>query len=329
MERAWRGVFCAAAGAFVLLGASMVQAGEPYFGVDLGAAGPTEKFRRTADVGGSIAGHLGYRLLKLGNNFAFSLEGVPQFAGFQIKPGVSTKGRDVESIFSITAGPRLSLLDENLEIYISGGGGYYRHTTGVVDDDGGGWDIAGGINYECMPNHALGFFVRRDEAKMRPFKGPTDEHTSYVTGGLSYEHRFRPAVAVVAEAAPPPPPPAAAPAAPPIKKKLVLRGVNFDYNKSNIRNDAKPILDEAAATLKEESNVNISVEGHTDSRGTDAYNQKLSERRAKSVADYLSAHGIATSRLSTVGYGESRPVAGNDSDEGRAQNRRVELRVQE
>ncbi len=327
MERAWRGVFAAAGGTLILLGASVARAGEPYFGIDLGAAGPTEKFRRTADVGGSIAGHVGYRLLKIGNNFAFSLEGIPQFAGFQIKPGVSTKGRDVESIFSITAGPRLSLIDENLEIYLSGGGGYYRHTTGVVNDDGGGWNMAGGINYEFLQDQAFGLFVRRDEATMRPFKGPTNEHTSYVTGGLSYEYRLRPAP-VVAEA-PPPPPPVVAAAPPPMKKKLVLRGVNFDFDKSNIRSDARPILDEAVSTLNEESAVSVSVEGHTDSRGTDAYNQRLSERRAKSVADYLSTHGISGSRLSTVGFGESRPVATNDTDEGRAQNRRVELRVQE
>ena len=326
MERAWRGLFCAVGGALVLLGSSMVQAGEPYFGIDLGAAGPTEKFRRTADVGGSIAGHIGYRLLNLGDNLAFSLEAIPQFAGFQIKPGVSTNGRDVESIFSITAGPRISLIDENLEIYMSGGGGFYQHTTGVVDDNGGGWNIAGGINYECIRDNAFGLFVRRDEADMRPYKGPTNEHTSYVTGGLSYEYRLRPPPPVVAEAPPPPPP---APPAPPMKKKLILRGVNFDFDKSNIRSDAKPILDEAVSTLNEEHSVSVSVEGHTDSRGTDAYNQKLSERRAKAVADYLSGHGVDGSRLSTVGYGESRPVATNDTDAGRAENRRVELRVQE
>jgi len=69
------------------------------------------------------------------------------------------------------------------------------------------------------------------------------------------------------------------------------------------------------------------VAGHTDSVGTDSYNQGLSERRANAVKDYLTAQGIKASRLTARGYGESRPVASNDTDEGRAENRRVELIV--
>ena len=103
--------------------------------------------------------------------------------------------------------------------------------------------------------------------------------------------------------------------------------MNFDFNKSNIRSDARPILDEAIRTLQEERHIRVSVEGHTDAIGSDAYNQRLSERRAGSVADYLSRGGISRSRMSTIGYGESRPVASNDTDDGRAQNRRVELRI--
>ena len=71
------------------------------------------------------------------------------------------------------------------------------------------------------------------------------------------------------------------------------------------------------------------IEGHTDWIGTDAYNQGLSERRANSVMDYLVDHGVAASRLSTTGFGESRPIASNQNREGRALNRRVELHVQE
>jgi OOP family OmpA-OmpF porin len=112
-----------------------------------------------------------------------------------------------------------------------------------------------------------------------------------------------------------------------VKKKLVLRGVNFDFDKSNIRADAAPILDEAAATLKDEKDAVVSVEGHTDAVGSDAYNQRLSERRARAVAAYLAGHGIARSRLSTTGFGESKPVATNETADGRAENRRVELRV--
>lgn len=126
----------------------------------------------------------------------------------------------------------------------------------------------------------------------------------------------------VAQAPEPPPPPA-----PVMKKKIVLRGVNFDFNKSNIRPDAVPILDQAISTLKESSDITISVEGHTDDIGSDEYNQALSLQRAEAVRAYLASHGIAASRMTVQGFGESSPVATNDTDEGRAQNRRVELRV--
>lgn len=127
----------------------------------------------------------------------------------------------------------------------------------------------------------------------------------------------------------PPPPPAPAPPPPPpvVKKKIVLRGVNFDFDKSTIRPDAAQILEEAARILREEADVRVSVDGHTDARGTDAYNEKLSVRRADAVVERLARLGIAGGRLEPHGFGESRPVASNDTEEGRAQNRRVELNV--
>jgi OOP family OmpA-OmpF porin len=129
------------------------------------------------------------------------------------------------------------------------------------------------------------------------------------------------------EPAPAPPPAPYEPAPEGPSEKIVLRGVNFDFDKSNIRPDAAVILDEAVAALSGSSSA-VSVEGHTDWVGSDAYNQGLSERRAESVRRYLVEHGVDESRLSTVGYGESRPVASNETREGRALNRRVELLVQ-
>lgn len=114
-----------------------------------------------------------------------------------------------------------------------------------------------------------------------------------------------------------------------VQRKLVLRGVNFDFNKATIRPDARPVLDEAVQTLKEEGKVKVSIQGHTDSVGSDAYNQRLSEHRAVAVADYLRAGGISSGRMSTVGRGESDPVASNETAGGRAQNRRVEFRISE
>lgn len=129
-------------------------------------------------------------------------------------------------------------------------------------------------------------------------------------------------------ATPPPPPPPPPMEEAPAQEKIVLRGVNFDFDKSNIRPDAAVILDEAVSALSG-SSAAVSVEGHTDAVGSDAYNQRLSERRAESVRRYLVEHGIDESRLSTVGYGESRPIASNQTREGRALNRRVELIVQD
>lgn len=123
------------------------------------------------------------------------------------------------------------------------------------------------------------------------------------------------------------PPKAEEAASPP--KKLVLEGVNFDNDSARLRADATATLDQTAATLKEWGEVKIEVAGHTDSVSSDAYNEKLSQRRAEAVRAYLIGKGIAAERLSAKGYGESQPIADNDSAEGRAKNRRVELLPQQ
>jgi OOP family OmpA-OmpF porin len=128
-------------------------------------------------------------------------------------------------------------------------------------------------------------------------------------------------VAAAPEPAPAPAPAAAA--APP--RTLELRGANFDFDRSVIRPADVEILDKSAATLKEWGDVKVEVAGHTDSVGTDEYNQDLSLRRAESVRNFLISKGIAADRLSIMGYGESRPVAENATKEGRFMNRRVEL----
>jgi len=106
-----------------------------------------------------------------------------------------------------------------------------------------------------------------------------------------------------------------------------LRGVHFDFDKSDIRTDSRPVLDEAAQTLLGYPNVRVSVEGHTDAIGSAAYNERLSVRRAEAVFRYLVNHGVSPDRMEVVGYGKSRPVADNETESGRAQNRRVELHV--
>jgi len=106
----------------------------------------------------------------------------------------------------------------------------------------------------------------------------------------------------------------------------VLRGVHFDFNKSNIRSGDAAILDEAAETLQSHSNVAVYVDGYCDAIGSEEYNLKLSQRRANAVAGYLEGRGISSARLTPRGFGKTDFVAPNDTDEGRAQNRRVELK---
>lgn len=127
---------------------------------------------------------------------------------------------------------------------------------------------------------------------------------------------------------PPPPPPAPEPP-PPVKRRIVLRGVNFDFNSAAIRPDGRPVLDHAAEILFEQTQVRVLVGGHTDSVGADDYNMKLSVRRAESVYRYLVNRGIDPERMRVEGFGKLNPVATNDTDAGRAQNRRVELQVQQ
>jgi len=108
-------------------------------------------------------------------------------------------------------------------------------------------------------------------------------------------------------------------------KKLTLEGVNFGNNSATLQQDSFATLDAAAATLQEWGDVKVEVAGHTDSVGKDSYNLALSQRRAEAVRQYLVGKGVAANRLFARGYGETRPVADNATEEGRLQNRRVEL----
>ena len=99
----------------------------------------------------------------------------------------------------------------------------------------------------------------------------------------------------------------------------------FAFSSSDLGDAAKTNLNNLVNVLNKYPNTNIEVQGHTDPRGTDEYNMALSERRAGTVASYLEAQGIAASRITTKGYGESAPAYTNDTEEGMAQNRRVEF----
>ena len=113
--------------------------------------------------------------------------------------------------------------------------------------------------------------------------------------------------------------------APAVRQRIVLRGVNFDFNSSVVRPESRPVLDEAATLLKQNPGVHVVVKGYTDSIGSAEYNQVLSVRRAEAVYRYLVNLGVDPERLTVEGFGKTNPIASNDTEEGRAQNRRVEL----
>ena len=129
-----------------------------------------------------------------------------------------------------------------------------------------------------------------------------------------------------APAAPAAPAPAAKPAPASVKQAIVIQAdALFDFDKSVVRPDGKKTIDEAMAKLKGIDLEMVIATGHTDSIGTEAYNQKLSERRAAAVKDYLVSKGMPASKITTIGKGELQPVATNKTAEGRQKNRRVDI----
>lgn len=115
-----------------------------------------------------------------------------------------------------------------------------------------------------------------------------------------------------------------------LKKALEADGrvalaIHFDTDQAVILDDSRPVLDQVAALLREDPSLQLSIEGHTDDRGTPERNRALSFERARAVVDALAAQGIEALRLTPVGWGQEKPLAGNATEEGRARNRRVEL----
>jgi outer membrane protein OmpA-like peptidoglycan-associated protein len=107
---------------------------------------------------------------------------------------------------------------------------------------------------------------------------------------------------------------------------VILEGVNFEIDQATLLSGSKAVLDGVADVLKIHSDIRVEVQGHTDNTGTAEHNQELSEARARAVRDYLIGRGVAADRLEARGYGQDRPIESNDTEAGRAHNRRVELK---
>ncbi len=110
-------------------------------------------------------------------------------------------------------------------------------------------------------------------------------------------------------------------------RRWVLVGVNFDFNSARLKSEAYPVLFHAVQVLLQNPDMKIEIQGYTDNIGTEKGNQRLSLKRAISVKNYLTARGVDAGRMTTKGYGESRPIADNKTAQGRAMNRRIEFKV--
>src|SRR5690606_7160443 len=106
-----------------------------------------------------------------------------------------------------------------------------------------------------------------------------------------------------------------------------LKNIYFDFDKTTLKNESFAELNKVVDFLKQNPSVEIEISGHTDNKGSDDYNEKLSQGRSEAVVSYIVSQGIDNYRLTAHGYGEAKPIDTNDSDEGRANNRRVEFTV--
>jgi OOP family OmpA-OmpF porin len=249
--------------------------------------------------------------------------------------------------------------------YVMGALGAVRHKAysgSILEDQqfsrNGGWDpmaaLGVGISYNLSDRLAVrGEVAARYDHDNNSLNSPVATAAGFtkreqgftdgiVTVGLTYSFGGH------AAAPPPPPAPPPAPPAPPPQREqaqqtqttIDLRGVEFKFDHPKVGEklvpslkaptaDSVQILDEAIDTLKRNPNVKVEVDGHTDSVGSDAYNQRLSERRAKGVYEYLTEHGVPSSQLDgPKGFGESQPIDTNDTAAGRQRNRRTELKVE-
>ena len=184
-------------------------------------------------------------------------------------------------------------------------------------------NIGGGAKYFFTDN----FYARAGvEAQYNIDQGDTEWAPS-VGIGMNFGGGSKPAPAPVVAAIEPTPEPVAVEE--PVELVRVELDVKFDFDKAQVKPESYGDIKNLADFMNQYPQTTTVVEGHTDSKGSDAYNQKLSERRASAVRDVLvNQYGVDAARVNAAGYGESRPVADNATDAGRAVNRRVEAEVE-
>ena len=288
----------------------------------------------------------------LGNNFSLDLE-FDQFEGTiqdsQVSTPESLTGK--WRLRNIGLMGRYHIGQSKIRPYIAFGLGSLKHRNSGDESSNVSASLGGGLQGQ-FTEHVSGFgqVLWRSDSDDKSQASAKSYGDWIWSIGLSFDFGGQ------AAAPPPPPPPPPPPAPPPnpdldgdgvlnehdkcpntrpgavvdldgceVEAVIELEGVHFDFDKATLRPEAKNVLDQAAALLDKHDRVVVEIAGHTDSKGSEEYNQGLSKRRANTVRDYLTGKGVRASRLSAKGYGESRPVASNDTEEGRAENRRVEM----
>lgn len=298
-----------------------------YTGVDVGVMQPVQDtFPDFVDTGGTLAPYVGYMF----NDF-IGIQAQLHFLGAPTEEDGKAPGQGGDPTLwgALAGGPvvaipitwRFSLNATFQPLFAT------SFADEALTDTSWGFSTGPAFNARFTEHFGMGVFARYNRLYQRVHG---DGDPKYVTAGLSFTYYFPDMMERPLPVSPPPVAPAQAPPPPPVvRRKVVPRAVYFDFDKSNIRPDAEDTLNEAIRIIKDTGYRVVVCEGHTDSRGTDEYNNALSLRRAGSVRDYLIAGGIPASAITIQGFGESQPVATNDTDDGRQQNRRVELRVSE
>ena len=324
------------------LGSSAMAESGPFIGLNLGVAEPVNgNYRAHVHTGLAASPYGGFMF-----NDIVGLQAEIHAVGHPADD--DNRGIDHEnqwtSLVGLTVGPRLSLpayeapgdLIKAVEVYATAGAGFVSGTSGRLTQTDAMFTVGGGVDVYLTDHFAVSGFGRFNHlfTEPRPFFLPDDDviqsageqgpkNADYATVGIGIKYDFTD---------PPTPPSCPACVCPecPVRRKIVLRNVYFDFDKSEVRPDAVPVLEEAASILREEKGeFTLVLEGHTDSVGSEGYNQGLSEERAKAVRDWLVERGIPAERIRSVGFGEARPAADNSTPGGRALNRRVEQKLEE
>ena len=210
-------------------------------------------------------------------------------------------------------------------VAIGVGGIHYDAIPGDPDNgDKLALDYGAGLKLFVTDNIAL----RADVRHIIPFNDTYNNflYTFGITFAFGGAEKEKVVEARVEEPLPPPPPPAPKPVI--IEKGRQTLDVKFDFDKSSIKQGYTKDINDLVDVMKDYPDLNVVIEGHTDNVGTDAYNKNLSQERADAVKRYMVEEGgIDANRIDAKGFGEERPVASNDTEEGRLQNRRVEAAV--